>query len=407
MSDSTSQRIDPDMVDAPRIGIVRRLRGNYWLPATLTVGMAVVLGATQYFSRHGSPIEQSGIPAAPVDEVEPEKKRSVMTMPPLPKSLRNLGKEKPPETPAANPEMDELREVNRQLQADMLALQHEMLEAKAERKRNEQARTMMRWQSPVLQYDSTVPHTRAPTLQEAALARHQPDVSYGDEHDGLLKVGNGDGDLPEPGTELAAQLAGYSPPDSVQSHALAHPWTWLTAGTMIPILPTTAINTERAGMVKGKVDRDIYAKFPNQYGEYCLLVPKNSEAIGDSSAHVRQAGRLINVMWRRITAPDGTIVYANSPGADAVGRAGFEGLVDYHFMQKWGAPILLSLLSIETDSISDSRGEAIASSTSDAVEILLKDSLGIEPTVYMPHTHQIVTMFLARDLDFSRTTKCL
>lgn len=119
------------------------------------------------------------------------------------------------------------------------------------------------------------------------------------------------------------------------------PYT-LRAGTVIPGLLLTAINSDLPGDLVGQVSRDVY----DSRVERTLLVPKGSRLIGTYDNQIAAGeGRLL-VAWTRLILPDGRSM--RLPGLalkDPQGQTGAKDQVDTHWQRVFGKALLLSAIS--------------------------------------------------------------
>jgi type IV secretion system protein TrbI len=115
------------------------------------------------------------------------------------------------------------------------------------------------------------------------------------------------------------------------------------AGSIIPVILVTAINSDLPGNVVAMVSEDVY---DTRSGDY-LLIPKGTRVLGRYDSMVSYGQNRVQVSWNRLVRPDGSsIVLDNMPGVDLAGNSGYKDKVDNHFDRLAGGVILSSLLSV-------------------------------------------------------------
>lgn len=114
------------------------------------------------------------------------------------------------------------------------------------------------------------------------------------------------------------------------------------AGTVIPGVLISGVNSDLPGQIIGQVREHVYDSATGRN----LLIPAGSRLIGsyDSSVTLGQSRAL--VAWTRVIYPDGSSVSLNlMPGSDQSGYAGFTDVVDNHYARIFGSGLMLSLFS--------------------------------------------------------------
>jgi len=118
------------------------------------------------------------------------------------------------------------------------------------------------------------------------------------------------------------------------------PYTIL-AGTVIPGLLLTGVNSDLPGEVVGQTSRDVY----DSRTQRALLVPRGSRLIGTYDNRSVGTGRLV-VAWTRLILPDGrSVALPRLAGTDAEGQAGLHDQIDHHYGRVYGAALLTSALT--------------------------------------------------------------
>jgi type IV secretion system protein VirB10 len=114
----------------------------------------------------------------------------------------------------------------------------------------------------------------------------------------------------------------------------------ITAGTYIDCDIQGALDAAMPGMTVCYTPRDIYSDNGN-----VLLLPKGTKITGESLSDVKQGQTRIATIWTQAKTPDGVVISLQSAkGTDTLGRVGVEGYTESHFMERFGAAILVSLL---------------------------------------------------------------
>lgn len=115
----------------------------------------------------------------------------------------------------------------------------------------------------------------------------------------------------------------------------------IAQGKLIHAVLETAVNTTLPGAVRAIVSRDTYAESGKN-----ILIPKGSRLVGTYNTNVLQGQKRVFIIWQRVIRPDGIDIFINSPGVDALGRAGLDGYVDNRLQQIFSGAIMTSIVSI-------------------------------------------------------------
>jgi type IV secretion system protein VirB10 len=138
-----------------------------------------------------------------------------------------------------------------------------------------------------------------------------------------------------------------SKPDTsiYDTHAMQFPASpyIIQAGTVIPAVLQTQINSNLPGNLVALVRSDVYDSINGQY----LLIPKGSRLIGQYSSQLSYGQDQIQVKFERLIRPDGSsIVLPNPQGTNNQGVSGLSDEVNNHWGQVIGSSILAAVFNI-------------------------------------------------------------
>ncbi len=191
--------------------------------------------------------------------------------------------------------------------------------------------------------------------------------------------------------------------DSTRASRLSDPSRVATQGTVIPAVLETAINSDTPGFARAVVSRDVKG-----FDGSRVLIPRGSKLVGQYKSGVADGQSRAFVVWSRILTPQGVSIDVDSPASDPQGRGGLAGEVDSHFFRRFGAAILLSVISGGVDalasSVSNNNSTAIVvgspTQATQLASVALQKQIDIPVTIKVPQGEPI-RVFVARDLDFS------
>jgi type IV secretion system protein VirB10 len=172
----------------------------------------------------------------------------------------------------------------------------------------------------------------------------------------------------------------------------------LPKGAFIDCTLETAIDSTLAGMTTCIMATDTFSADGS-----VVLMERGTKLVGETRGQVQQGSNRVFVLWTEARTPAGVIVPLASPGTDELGRSGLPGQVNRHFLERFGAAILISVIdgAVQAKVQSSGNGTVIynPSTSTDVITEVLKSTVNIPPTVVKPQGDRI-QVFVARDLDF-------
>ena len=178
----------------------------------------------------------------------------------------------------------------------------------------------------------------------------------------------------------------------------------LAKGTNIPCTLQTRIVTTQAGFTRCIVNKDVYSA-----NGKVLLLERGSKITGEQTAALLQGQARIFALWNEVETPYGVRVNLTSPSAGQLGEAGIGANVKYHFWQRFGGAIMISLIGdlgnyAGNRKNSNGNGQTFnfdntSQSAQDMATEALKNSINIPPTGYV-NQGSFINIIVARDVDF-------
>lgn len=226
---------------------------------------------------------------------------------------------------------------------------------------------------------------------------------------------------PQGGTNpLASALSGTVTP-STTAGLIQNPSLTLAKGTLPDCTLLTAIKTDQPGFLKCILSSEVRS----MDGKVVLMEPGTTFE-GEYTQGLSAGQTSIFTLWTRAVTPKYVTVQLNSPGTDALGRAGTSGYVDNKWFERFAGAVFFSLFEDAKQIIiakADDRANQQAanntgntfnfggqstlsqlsntgSTTKSIVEEMLKQGSQVKPSLYK-NQGEIIKIYVARDVDFS------
>jgi len=273
----------------------------------------------------------------------------------------------------------------------------------------------------VPQSDSAREMDRGPTLLDRRIGSGSG-VGGGDGQDGNGgNGGNGGRGMDEYTRAMLAQLPnnqaapakvrrGPDVEDVSSASFIRSPDALLVRGTYLRCVLETRIITDIAGYTSCLVTEPVYSINGRN-----LLLPKGSKIYGAYGGG--PTGKRVEVIWDRITTPNGIDVAMSSPGVDQLGGAGHPGQYSAHWGSRIASALMISLIADafkyaaaehgpESTTVA-SNGFAVRSpyesATARTMERLANEALseGRRPPTVTINQGTIVNVYVAKDVDFT------
>lgn len=202
----------------------------------------------------------------------------------------------------------------------------------------------------------------------------------------------------ENGTDLATLLRSTGHGSTAASR-LPTPHMTLRAGTHIPCTLETAITSSLPGSTRCITAADTWSADGS-----VVLIERGTTIFGETRGVASQGNHRLFIVWTHAYTPQHIDVPLEAPGTDALGRSGVAGEVNYHFFQRFGAALLISVIDGVVHGASRSRtgNNSIvisANPSRDLLSEILRQTGNIRPTVDI-HQGAQVQVAVPRNVDF-------
>ena len=187
---------------------------------------------------------------------------------------------------------------------------------------------------------------------------------------------------------------------AVQAQVLPTRRMLLPKGAFLDCTLETALDSTLPGMTTCILATDAFMADGS-----VVLLERGTKLVGETRGQVRQGSARVYVLWTEARTSKGVVVPLASPGTDELGRSGLPGSVDRHFMERFGAAILVSVIDgVIQAEVASRRGDGStvvvdSSGSKDIMTEILRSTISIPPTVVKPQGDRIQVL-VARDLDF-------
>lgn len=172
----------------------------------------------------------------------------------------------------------------------------------------------------------------------------------------------------------------------------------VTAGTFIPCVLQTAMDSSQPGFVTCIIPRAVYSD-----NGRVVLMEKGTKVFGEYQGGLNRGQYRLFVLWNRAVTPRGIAIDVASPATDALGRSGMAGRVNTFFWQRFGTALLFSLVEDAATVGSEAVGSNGANTTrvpSDAASTIIQQNADIKP-VLRKNQGEDVGITVGQDFDFS------
>ena len=191
--------------------------------------------------------------------------------------------------------------------------------------------------------------------------------------------------------QTAALASGQRTVQALTVQASPGPYS-VQAGTVIPAVLMTEINSDLPGECLAQITRDVYDSRSQRH----LLIPRGAKLLCRYDDQLATGQSRLLVAWTRILLPDGrSVSLPGLPATDATGARGVSDQVDRHAKKAFGTAAALSLIGAAVQLSQPQRGSVFSPPSAGQV---MAGALGQE-------LNQVSVEMLRRDLANRQTIR--
>lgn len=185
----------------------------------------------------------------------------------------------------------------------------------------------------------------------------------------------------------------------------------LSAGTLIPGILITGINSDLPGQIIGQVRTHIYDTISGKH----VLIPQGAKLIGAYDSQVAYGQHRVLVAWQRIIFPNGqSLAIPGMPGVDRQGYSGFNDEVHNHYGKIFGSAMLMSVLgagaqlaqpaeysnaSVAAPTIGQTLAQSLGTSLANVGTMMTSKNINIQPELIIRPGY-LFNMAVTQDIVF-------
>lgn len=164
----------------------------------------------------------------------------------------------------------------------------------------------------------------------------------------------------------------------------------LMAGTLIPGVLLTALNSDLPGQILGQVSQNVFDTVSGNH----LLIPQGTKVIGEYDSRIVYGQERLLIVWTRLILPNGKSISLESmPGVDLSGSSGLTDQVNHHWRRLVTSVVFSSLLGASAqiaqgrtyNSFDPSYGQlatqGVAQNMNEVGQQITRKNLNIQPTI--------------------------
>ena len=187
----------------------------------------------------------------------------------------------------------------------------------------------------------------------------------------------------------------------------------LMAGTVIPGLLLTALNSDLPGQILGQVSQNVFDTVTGNH----LLLPQGTKVIGEYDSRIVYGQERVLIVWTRLIFPNGkSISLEGMPGVDLSGSAGLADQVNNHWGKLITGVVFSSLLGASAqiaqgrtyNSFDPNYGElatqGFAQNMNQVGQQITRRNLNIQPTIEIRPGFRF-NVFVNKDVQLTPYTK--